>query len=189
MVDVARARAASAARALSQPSFERQVSVPSQDGGAAAGCLDLLLRRSGERVGAHLHDAGQVTLTEDLDGQAVADGALGDEVLDGHGATLGEELVDAVEVDDLELHLEGVLEALQLGQTHVDRHLATLEGDRDLVTGLGALGTTTGRLALRALTATHTGLRGLGAGSRTQVVQLERHVTPPPRPSRGYGRC
>ena len=93
------------------------------------------------------------------------------------GATLGEELVDAVEVDDLELHLERVLEALELRQPHVDRHLATLEGGRHLVAGLGALGAATGGLALGALTATHAGLGGLGAGRRAQVVQLQRHVS------------
>src|SRR5699024_10286897 len=44
---------------------------------------------------------------------------------------------------------------------------------RHLVTGLGALGAATGGLALRALTATHAGTRGLGAGRRAQVVHLQ----------------
>ena len=44
---------------------------------------------------AHLDGDGDVALAEDLDRVAVADGALGDEVVDGDGATLGEEVVDA----------------------------------------------------------------------------------------------
>ena len=60
---------------------------------------------------------------------------------------------------------------------------------RHLVAGLGALGTATGRLALGALTTTHAGLGGLGARGRAQVVQLERHVSRPPRPSPGDGPC
>src|SRR5688572_3591010 len=97
--DVTRARTADAARAL----VTSVTSDRSQHRGGAACCLDLLLGRAGERVSAHLDGHGQVALTEDLDGAAVADGATGDQVLDGHGATLGEELVDAVQVHDLEL--------------------------------------------------------------------------------------
>jgi hypothetical protein len=47
----------------------------------------------------------------------------------------------------------------------VQRHLPTLETDLDLVAGLRTLGAATGGLALRALTATDTGLRGVGAGT------------------------
>src|SRR3546814_7917930 len=97
-------------------------------------------------------------------------------------ATLGEQLVDPVQVHDLELDLERVLEALELRQAHVQGHLATLEGNRNLVARLGALGTATGSLALGALTATNTGLGGLGTGGRTQVMQLERHVSSLPQP-------
>src|SRR6478672_9300160 len=87
--------------APSLSTHERQVSGPSQHRGAAAGRLDLLLRRAGERVGAHLHGDGQVALAEDLDRVTVADGALGDQVVHGHGPTLGEEVVETVEVDHL----------------------------------------------------------------------------------------
>ena len=78
-------------------------------------------------------------------------------------AALGEQRRRAGQVDDLELDLERVLEALELRQPHVQRHLAALEAGRHLVAGLGALGAATGGLALGALTATHAGLGGLGA--------------------------
>src|SRR4029079_12408510 len=70
-----------------------------------------------------------------------------------------------------------VLEALELRQAHVDGHLPTLERRRDVLTGLRALGAAARRLALGALTATHTGLRGLGARRGTQVVNLDRHYS------------
>ena len=96
------------------------------------------------------------------------------------------ELGQLVQVDDLELARNGVLEALELRETHVEGHLPALEALRNLVAGLGALGTTTGRLALGRLTTTHTGLGGLGARGGTQVVELQRvvirHVSRPPRP-------
>ena len=97
---------------------------------------------------------------------------LGDEILNRDLAALGEELPELANVHDLVLNAEGVLEAAKLRQTHVDRHLATLEAGSNLVTGLGALGATASGLTLRTLTATHAGLRGLGSGGRTQVVQL-----------------
>src|SRR5688572_33473543 len=99
----------------------------SELGGAATGSSDLLLGGGGERVRAHLHSHGDVAGTEDLDRVAAANGALGDQVLHTDRATVGEELVEAVEVDHLELHLERVLEALELRQAHVKGHLATLE--------------------------------------------------------------
>ena len=77
-------------------------------------------------------------------------------------AAVREQLGEPVQVDDLEHDLELVLEALELRQAHVDGHLPTLERRRDVLAGLGALGTATGGLALGALTATHAGLRGLG---------------------------
>ena len=45
-------------------------------------------------------------------------------------AALGEQLAEPVEVDDLVLDAERVLEALQLRQPHVHRHLAALEATR-----------------------------------------------------------
>src|SRR5699024_5765513 len=65
-------------------------------------------------------------------------------------------------------------EATQLGQPHVHRGLATLEGRGHLVAGTGALGAASGGLAPpAALTATHADLGGLGAGGRPQVVHLQ----------------
>jgi len=110
---------------------------------------------------------------QNLDELVLANRTLGDEVLHGHRAALGEQLGDAADVHGLELDPVGVAEAAQLGKTHVQRHLATLETRTDLVTSLGALGTATGGLTLGRLTTTHTGLGLLGAGGGTQVVQLD----------------
>src|SRR5690606_12616675 len=98
------------------------------------------------------------------------------QVLDGDGATLGEQRGQLVQVHDLVLGTEGVLEPAELREAHVQRHLPTLEAGGNLVTSLRTLGSTTRRLTLRGLTATHTGLRGLGTGGRTEVVDLQRLV-------------
>src|SRR5688572_32368944 len=67
--------------------------------------------------------------------RSLADRALGDELVDGDAATLGEQLTDPVEVDDLVLLAEGVLEALQLGQAHVrsEEHTSELQSQSNLV--------------------------------------------------------
>src|SRR5688572_23474776 len=107
----------------------------SHDGGRTAGGLDLLLRRGGERLGAHLDGDLDLALAQHLDALALADRALGDELVDGDAATLGEQLTDPVEVDDLVLLAEGVLEALQLGQAHVqsEEHTSELQSQSNLV--------------------------------------------------------
>ena len=92
----------------------------------------------------------EVAVAEHLHGLALADGALGDQVLDADRAAVREQLAEPVQVDDLVLHAERVLEAAQLGQPHVQRHLPALEAGWHLVAGLGALGAATGRLALLA---------------------------------------
>src|SRR5699024_2984149 len=79
-------------------------------------------------------------------------------------------------VDDLEHDLVPVLEALELRQPHLERHLAALESGRDVLPGLGALGTATGGLALGRLATTHAGLLGVRPGRGPQVVQLDAHV-------------
>src|SRR3954466_8825756 len=102
--------------------------------------------------------------------------AGGGEAVGGEGAAVREQRRDPVQVDDLEDDLVAVLEAGQLGQPHVQRRLAALEARGHVAARAGALGAATGRLALGALTATHAGLRGVGALGRTQVVDLESHV-------------
>lgn len=123
----------------------------------------------------------------------VAHRTLGDQVGHGDLSTLGVERRELVQVHDLVLGAERVLEALELRETHVEGHLPTLEALRNLVTGLGALGATTGGLTLGRLTTTHTGLGGLGARGGPEVMGLQRlvlrHVSRPPQPSRGGGRC
>src|SRR5690606_38188857 len=143
-------------------------------GQGPACCLDLLLRRDRPRVGHDVELDGDLTAAQHLDQLAGAHGALGDEVVDRHGATLGEESGQTVQVDDLVLDAEGVLEAAELGQPHVQRHLPTLEAGRHLVAGLGALGAATrGLAALATLTASDADLGALGTGGGTQVVHLE----------------
>src|SRR5581483_5919667 len=147
---------------------------PSENGDRTASGLDLLLGRRREGVRGDLDLDGDVARAEHLDRLVLANQTFGDEVLLGDRTGLREGLRDLVQVHDLELDLERVLEALELRQTHVDGHLATLERDRHVVTSLRALGTTASRLTLRALTATHTGLGLLRARRRGQVVELQR---------------
>src|SRR5580765_6160720 len=86
----------------------------SERGGAAAGALDLGLGRARERVDGHVDLDADLAGAEHLDRLALADRTLGDQVRDGDGATLGEQLAELVQVHDLELDLERVLEALEL---------------------------------------------------------------------------
>src|SRR4051795_7892456 len=155
----------------------------SDAGGAAPGRADLLGggRRETVRVDVHL-DAAEVAGAQDLDRLAAADRAGVGQAVGVDRTALREQRGDPVEVDDLEDDLVAVLEAGQLGQPHVQRRLTALEARRGGVPRAGALGAATGRLALGALTPTHAGLRGVGALGRTQVVDLESHVSAPPRP-------
>src|SRR5690606_10143025 len=84
------------------------------------------------------------------------------------------QLLQGRQVHDLVLDAEGVGEAAKLRQPHVQRHLPAFEADGHLVAGLGALGASTGRLALRSLTTADAGARGLGTGRGAQVVELQR---------------
>src|SRR5690606_13824842 len=139
-----------------------------------AGRRDLLLRRSGELLSGDVELDAHLALTQHLDGLVLADSALGDEILDRDGAALGEQLLQGRQVHDLVLDAEGVGEAAELGQPHVQRHLPALEADGHLVTGLGALGAATRGLALGSLTTADAGARGLGTGRGAQVVELQR---------------
>ena len=148
----------------------------------AARRLDLALGGLGERVGAHLDRTAMSPLPSTLTGRFLRTAPAATSSADADRAALGEQRLELGHVDDLELDLVGVLEALELGQPHVQRHLPALEARGHLVAGLGALGAAAGGLALAGLTATHAGLGGLGARGRTQVVNLESHVSRPPRP-------
>src|SRR5690606_20807980 len=134
---------------------------------------DLLLGRTRDLVDRDGELHGDVAVSENLDLLVLANSTLGDQVAHGDIATLRVQFRELLQVHDLVLDAERVLEPAQLRGAHVQRHLPTLEADANGVAGLGALGATTGRLALGALTATDTGLRGVGAGDRTQVVDLE----------------
>ena len=107
----------------------------------------------------------------------------GDEV-----AALGEELGETCHVDDLVADLERVLEALELRKPHVDRHLAALEVRGDVLTSARTLRTATCCLALGTLTAADTSLLRVGTRRGPQVMNLERHVSRPPRRSPGERR-
>ena len=82
-------------------------------------------------------------------------------------------LLEVRNVDHLVGDLVGVLEALQLRQTHVDRHLATFERSRDLLACLGALRTATSGLTFRCLTAADAGLGLVRALRWAQVMKLD----------------
>ena len=116
-------------------------------------------------------DPAQGAVAEHLDQLPRADGAGRAELGRADLAAVREQPREVADVDDLVLHPEAVLEAPELGQPHVQRHLPALEARGDVLAGLGALGAATGRLALAALAATHAGLGLLRAGGRTEVVQ------------------
>src|SRR5688572_24201857 len=119
--------------------------------GAATSGGDLVLGGGAERMRRHLElHAPQVAVAQHLDQPALADRAGLDELVRPDRAPRGEQLGEPVQVHDLVLDPEVVLEPLQLGQAHVDRHLPTLERRRDVLARLGALRAPTGRLALRA---------------------------------------
>src|SRR5690606_24967321 len=107
----------------------------------------------------------------------LANCALGDEVTHRDVTALGVQLRELLQVHNLVLDTERVLEAAQLRGAHVQRHLPTFEAHANGVACPGALGATACGLTLRTLTTALTGLRGVGAGDRTQVVNLEHSRT------------
>src|SRR4051794_19730963 len=115
------------------------------------------------------------TGAEDLDELPAAYGALRGQDVRVDLSTVREQAGQLVQVDHLVLGAERVLEALELGHPHVERHLAALERLGHLVARLGALGAAAGGLALGALAATDAGLRLVRARSRAQGMDLERH--------------
>src|SRR5665647_759355 len=161
------------AREARGPGCYRYIVWRSEDGGSATGGLDLVLGRRRELVSRYAHLDGDLAGAQHLDELALTNSTLGHQILDRHVAALREQHRDAVEVDDLVLGAEGVLEATELGQPHVHRHLPALEALRNLVTRLRTLGAAAGSLALAALASTHAGLGRLGAGGWTKVVDLQ----------------
>src|SRR5690349_8223823 len=97
-----------------------------QDLHGTAGRRDGSLGRLREGVRLDRDLAGQLASPEDLDQRSLVGEPL---ALEGGRADLVEAaLLDRVEVDGLVLDAEGVVEALQLGEAHVQRHLTALEG-------------------------------------------------------------
>src|SRR5690606_12732265 len=155
---------------------ERLTGLLVHDRGRAAGGGDLGGGRSGERVRLEIElDALELTGAEDLDQFVLVEHTGVDELLEPDLAALGEELDETVEVHHLVDGPVVRLEALELRQTHLERHLAALEAGLDVLAGLGALGAAPGGLALGALAATDAGLGLLGAGSGLQVMNADRH--------------
>src|SRR5207248_11754116 len=90
---------------------------------------DGLLGRFGEGVRLHPHGAVQLASPQHLHHALLGDQAAGPEDVGIDVVAL--EAVQGVEVDHRILDTEGVLEALQLGDAPGQRHLASLEPDRD----------------------------------------------------------
>src|SRR6478736_3797792 len=134
---------------------------------------DLLLGRTRDLVDRDGELHGDVAVAQNLDLLVLPNRTLGDQVADGDVSTLGVELRELLQVHDLVLDAERVLEPAQLRGAHVQRHLPTLETDANGVASLGALGSTTGGLTLRALTTADASLGGVGSGDGTQVVHLQ----------------
>src|SRR5438270_11684969 len=159
-------------------------------GDRTAGPLDLRRGRGRERVRGHPQGHVDLAGAEYLDQLALAGRALGDLVLRSHVAALGEQLGQPAGVHHLVAGAETrVGEALQLWYPALQRHLAALEAETDLVAGLGALGAAPRRLALGRLTAADPRLGLVRSRGRPQVVQLQapsggtlfvRHFSPLP---------
>src|SRR4051812_49234118 len=131
------------------------------------GCLGRLR----ERVGLHLHGAGDGTAPEDLDERALVGEAelvqrLGRDGVEAAG-------LEHVEVERLVLDAERVVEALELRDPHVEGKLAALEAGGDGPAGVLALGATAGGLAALAADASADALAVLGrTGRGLEIVDL-----------------
>src|SRR4051794_20722834 len=137
--------------------------------------VDLLPRGAGEPMCLDRRGAADSAGPEDLARLAPPYGALRGQDVRVDLAAVREQRRQLVEVDDLVLGPERVLEALELGDPHVERHLAALERLGHLVARLRALGAAAGGLALGALAPADPRLGLVRAGSRAQVMDLERH--------------
>src|SRR6266487_1361811 len=163
-------KAESIGHALSSD-MSRRLSSDDFDGTASGG--DLGSCRSGEGVGAHLQGDADVPVAGHLHRGALAGQASADQAVRVDAAPLGEGGRQPLQVDHRPVDLVGVLEAAQLRQAPLQRHLATLETDRHGAAGLGALGAPAGGLALARALTTALAHPLLGrAGSGAEVVQL-----------------
>src|SRR6185437_2463646 len=135
-------------------------------GGRSAGSSNLLCCAGGECVGGDVNLDGDVAGAQHLHGLVLANGALLNQGVHRDNAAFGEELVQLVQVDNLELDAERVLEAAKLREAHVQRQLAAGKAGLDLVAGLGALGAAASGLALGSFTTANTGFCRLGARCR-----------------------
>src|SRR5579884_2667272 len=128
--------------------------------GTATRRADLLGRTRGKRVGGkvQLH-AGHIPIAKHLDQLALADKAVGRQLLNADRATIWEDPRDVADIHRLVLGTEPVAETTQLWQPHVNGHLATLEPRGHVLAGLGALCAASGGLALGTLTTADPGLR------------------------------
>ena len=98
-------------------------------GDRPAGGRDLVAGAAGEGVRADgQRDAVQVAVAEHLDQLVAPDRAGRDQLVRADRAALGEQPGQVAHVHHLVLDAEPVLEALELGQPHVQRHLPALEG-------------------------------------------------------------
>ena len=130
-------------------------------------------------MGPYIHCAGQLTASQHLNQRLLADQAVGMQRL---GRDLVETaLLHSVEVDCLVLDPERVLEALELRNPLMERHLATFEADTNGVAGpLALTAPACGLAALAADAPSHTLGPLLRTGRWLQVMNS--HVTRPPRP-------
>src|SRR3954454_1115694 len=137
-------------------------------------------------MGVHRELLGDVALSQDLDGHALAGGqaGAGQRGRSDLGAVV-EALLEVAQVHRLGLRATELLErhrllyvgAAQLAHPHVDRHLAALEVDRLAVARAraGALVTAARGLAeARALAAAHALAALARAGGRLEVVHADR---------------
>src|SRR5699024_10251693 len=114
-----------------------------------------------------------VTATENLDLLALLDQAAGSQLGHSDGSSPRECRRDVTHVDRLVFHPGRILETTQLRQPDVQRNLTTLEAGRYLL----ALHTAARVLGFTRFAAPDPGLRGLGTGSRTQMVNLDTHLS------------
>src|SRR5436190_13549569 len=118
----------------------------------------------------HLNRNGDVAVAKDLHRSAFANRTNRYELVDSDRAALRKQLIELCKVDDLVLDPVGVLEATQLWQPHVQRHLPALEVGRNLVPGFRSFGATTSGLALGSLAAADASLSGPGSWSGTKMM-------------------